>query len=468
MAYITPVSNEPLAPRQILVIGEAILDEYIQGQVTRLSREAPVPIVTNPATTHRCGGAANAAANLAALGSEVTLLAAVGADTAGSTLTACCEQAGITTQFLNQRQTHVKQRILGSGQQLLRVDRMCSDELAAEITRTATSLVGDFDAVLLSDYGTQLLRQSRTIIAAAKKAGVPVCVDPRRADWADYAGASLLKPSLEELNHGATLTDQSVVAYCTKHMTENNIAAVLLTAGSQGMLVLDGENAPIHLPTKAREVFDVTGAGDTVAAVMTLGLANQASLSATAELANKAAGVVVGQLGAVPITPLSLSAPAGGGGEIVELKVLQEKIATHRDQGQHIVMTNGCFDILHAGHLDTLGAAAALGDVLVVAVNDDASVKHLKGEDRPIIPLAQRMQLLANLGCISYVIPFSGTDAADLVTAVAPDIYVKGGDWEGKEPPEAVAAKNAGGRVVYEGFRQEQSTSNIIQIVRDS
>lgn len=464
----TRLTPADLAERRILVVGEAILDEYIHGNVARLSREAPVPIVANPVTTQRCGGAANAAANIAALGSTVTLLAAGGDDAAGRELALCCTSAGITANLLSQPRTNVKQRILGAGQQLVRVDHMCpAAALADKIAATAVTQLSNHDAVLLSDYGTNLLAAAPVIISAAAKQGLPVIVDPRSTDWARYAGATLIKPSVAEFMPQLQLTDAALAAHANTLMAEHNFGAMLFTGGRQGMLICPAGQAPIHQPTRAREVYDVTGAGDTVAAVMTLALAAQASVAQAAELANKAAGIVVGRLGAVPITPAELNLPPqSGGGVVTDLDQLLKQLAPHRSKGEYVVMTNGCFDILHAGHLDTLGAAAALGDVLVVAVNDDESVRQLKGPDRPIIPITERLQLLAGLGCIDYVLPFAGPDAAAAVTAIAPDVYVKGGDWEGKEPPEAQAAKENGGRVVYEGFRQEQSTTDILKAVR--
>lgn len=464
----TRLTPTDLAGRRILVAGEAILDEYLHGQVVRLSREAPVPIVHNPAQSYRCGGAANAAANVTSLGSTATLVAAAGADPHGELLRQQCTAAGITYEFLQQASTNAKQRIMGAGQQLVRVDRMDNQaHLAGELAAAVIKRLDGHDAVLLSDYGQALLADAALIIQAARQRNIPVVVDPRGRDWTRYAGTTLLKPSAEEFMPDTRLDDPALATRIDALLREHSLGAILLTGGRQGMLLGEAGQPPLHLPTHALDVYDVTGAGDTVAAVMALGLAAQGTPAQAAQLANQAAGVVVSRLGAVPVRAAELTLPPQGrGGTVTTLEGLLAALKLQRQASKSVVMTNGCFDILHAGHLDTLGAAASMGDLLVVAVNDDESVRQLKGRDRPFMPLGERLQLLAGLGCVDYVLPFAGPDATQEVRAVMPDVYVKGGDWEDKAPPEAQAARAAGGRVAFLGFRQQRSTTAIVKAIR--
>ena len=451
------ISDAELLPsfagRRVLVVGDAVLDRYWFGDAERLSREAPVPVLINRGETLRCGGAANAAANVAAMGASATLLAAAGSDREGEMLAQCCRQAGFELVAVqSQSSTASKLRIVAQGQQMLRVDSDSTFGDAAEkIAQQAGELASQHDVVLLSDYGLGSLAECAQIIGKAK---IPLVVDPRGGNWQRYRGASLLTPNLAEFAAGsAGQSAQEVIA-------GHDLDALLVTMGKEGMR-LHQRDHPVHsLPSYAREVFDVTGAGDTVCALMALGLAAGMPLIESMYLANKAAGIAVAKLGAVAVTAEDFA--GSGSGRIIAPEHIGDYARQMQQQGKNLVMTNGCYDILHAGHLASLAAAARLGDVLVVAVNDDESVAALKGESRPINSLGQRMRLLAGLACVDAVTSFSGPTAGDTIEAVRPNIYAKGKDWQDKDSPDAQTAQRTGAKVVYLDMVAGLSTSAIV------
>ena len=438
---------------RVLVVGDAVLDRYWFGRASRLSREAPVPVVVNRGEARRCGAAANAAANVASLGGTATLLAGCGKDREGEMLAECCRDAGFEFVAVeSQSPTASKLRIVSQGQQMLRVDAdsdFSGD--AARIAQKAGELASAHDVVLLSDYGLGSLAESAAMIGAADQ---PVVVDPRGGNWRRYRGATLLTPNLAEFAAGSDGRPAEEV------IESHDLDALLLTMGKEGMQ-LHQHGRPVHsLPSHAREVFDVTGAGDTVCALMALGLASGMELVESMYLANRAAGIAVAKLGAVAVTPEDFV--HSGAGRIVAPAGIGDYARQLRQRGRKVVMTNGCYDILHAGHLASLAAAARLGDVLIVAVNDDFSVADLKGEGRPINPLAQRMQMLAGLACVDAVTSFSGPTAGETIAAVGPDVYAKGKDWQDRDSPDAQTARQAGAEVVYLDLVEGLSTTAIV------
>ncbi len=440
----------------VLIIGDAILDRYWFGEAGRLSREAPVPVVVKNRAIVRCGGAANAAANIVSLGGKATLLACCGSDREGAELAESCKTAGISPVLIDSATaTAVKLRILAQGQQMLRVDNDAHfAHLAKEIAVKAGNLASEHDVILMSDYGLGTLGESAAIIAAAP---CKTIVDPRGGDWDRYRGAALLTPNLEEF------ATASVGRAAKQLMSEHSIHSLLITKGKDGMQ-LHLPNDEVHnLPTHAVDVYDVTGAGDTVCATMALGMAAGMKLVDCMRWANAAASAAVGKLGAAAVTAYELSAPPSGrAGRVMEQEDAVKHIMDLKAEGKKIVMTNGCFDILHAGHLASLTAASQLGDILLVAVNDDASVAALKGSGRPVNALANRMELLAGIGCVDVVVPFSGSHAAKLLESVKPDVYAKGADWLGKEPPEVVVAKRLEVEIVHLDLIKGLSTTGIV------
>ncbi len=455
---------------RILIIGDAILDCYQYGKTERISREAPVPIVTNLSCSYRCGGAANTAANITALGSHAKLVALCGEDERRKRLQDCCEQVGIETELLADPNlaTICKTRILVSGQQLIRLDDSPDHQSGcSQLGAAVLPQLSQFQAIVLSDYGYNALNMGRQIIAAAHAENIKVVVDPRGNDWSRYTGADLVTPNLEEFQIAAPDIGASHEQRATILMQKHQIKAILLTTGEQGMTLFTSDHAPQQLPTRKVEVFDTTGAGDTVIAMMALGMAAGADLADAAQWANIAAGIVVTKLGTASVSSSELAAPPSGrGAQILTMPKLQDRLAADRLAGKSVVMTNGCFDIFHAGHMQSLAAAARLGDILIVAINDDESIKKIKGNDRPVIPLDERMQVLAGLGCVDYVVAFTTPDAVELVRTIRPNIYVKGEDWAKNPPPEAKLVEQQGGAVVYQSSAAHLSTTEIIRRIK--
>ena len=453
-----------------------MLDRYLFGSTGRISPEAPVPVVHVQQKDDRPGGAANVAVNLAALGVTTSLVGVVGKDEAAGALAAILAEYGIECAFAeaDDRPTITKTRVQSRGQQLIRLDQekavaMPGDAVAAALAGTLNGA----GAVILSDYGKGALADVQTMIRACREAGVPTLVDPKGTDFTKYRGASLMTPNQSEFEAvaGVPESDADLVLRARAMMNELDLDALLVTRSEKGMLLVEGDSEPLFLSTQAREVYDVTGAGDTVIATLAAALASGQALSSAAALANLAAGLVVRKIGVATVTPGELSAAlhqrGQGGRGLVDLETLQALIAEARERNERIIMTNGCFDVLHAGHVAYLEEAKSLGDRLLVAVNDDDSVRRLKGEARPVNALEDRMLVLAGLAAVDWVIPFSEDTPARLVKALLPDVLVKGGDYR---PEEIVGAKDvlqSGGEVRVLAFRDGHSSSRIIDRLKD-
>jgi D-beta-D-heptose 7-phosphate kinase/D-beta-D-heptose 1-phosphate adenosyltransferase len=465
----------PFDQARVLVAGDVMLDRYWSGPTARISPEAPVPVVRIASTEDRPGGAGNVALNVAALGAQAQLLAVTGADHAADALEQSLNQARVRCHFQRDpvSNTITKLRVLSRHQQLIRLDfedgfaHCDSDAYRARFE----SLLGDCAVVVLSDYGKGTLRDCQRLIAMARAAGKAVLVDPKQRDFAGYHGATLITPNLAEFEQvvGVCRDEAELVLRGERLRSERQLDALLITRGEQGMTLLHAGHEPLHLPTQAREVYDVTGAGDTVIAVLAAALAAGEELARATALANLAAGIVVGKLGAATVSVSELRRAALPGPQVGVLSETQLLDAVHdaRSHGETIVMTNGCFDLLHAGHVRYLEAARALGDRLIVAVNDDDSVRRLKGQSRPVNALAERMAVLAGLAAVDWVAPFSEDTPGRLICAVQPDFLVKGGDYA----PEAIAGGDCvrarGGQVVVLPYEQGRSTSGMIERIRE-
>ncbi|MDB5969477.1 MAG: bifunctional protein RfaE, domain [Hydrocarboniphaga sp.] len=471
--------SQPLpdfAAARVLVAGDVMLDRYWTGATSRISPEAPVPIVRVGRDRAQAGGAANVALNLAALGVGTQLLGVIGRDEAGTQLRRRVSDAGIGASFIESalHPTITKLRVMSRNQQVIRLDFEESLADAGAFDRGAFAAafaerLQHVDAVILSDYGKGTLSDVAALIAICRAANKPVTVDPKGSDYARYAGATLLTPNLAEIEAvvGVCADDEALVAKATQLMLKLDLQALLVTRSEKGMSLLRPHREPVHLPTVAREVFDVTGAGDTVIATLTAAIAAGADLEVAVRLSNLAAGVTVGKLGAATVSPEELRAQLAPDRGSEPLSMSESALLAWAQQmrarGQRIVMTNGCFDLLHVGHLRYLEAARALGDVLIVAVNSDASVRKLKGPTRPLNAAADRMRILAGLKCVDAVVEFAEDTPARLIARVLPDVLVKGGDYTVDQVAghEAVAA--AGGRTVILDFHQGYSTSSTIQ-----
>ena len=469
---------------KVLVIGDVMLDRFWHGAATRISPEAPVPVVKVAGVDDRPGGAGNVAINLAALGVETTLSGLVGDDEHAKQLRSAVEAKGVRWSVMPcPADTIVKLRVLSRNQQLIRMDFEAPlDDYADEsFLQYASNLIAEHDVVLLSDYAKGTLTNIEALISACRVLNTPVLVDPKGADFSRYAGATLITPNLSEFEAvvGACHQNDTVISARARDLCEQyGFEAVLVTRSERGMTLQSKEGEPLHLPALAREVFEVTGAGDTVISAMAAGLASQDSLENSTRLANVAAGLVVGKVCTATVTREELQgALLQSEGDVQDLPAFgvvteQEAVAAVarlRAEGQRVVMTNGCFDLLHPGHVTYLSQAAALADVLIVAVNEDASVTRLKGSDRPINGIDSRMSVLAGLRSVSYVVPFSEDTPARLIEAISPDVLVKGGDYAINEIAGHEHVLESGGEVIIlefvEGF---STTATIKRISTDS
>ncbi|MGM3223814.1 bifunctional D-glycero-beta-D-manno-heptose-7-phosphate kinase/D-glycero-beta-D-manno-heptose 1-phosphate adenylyltransferase HldE [Dickeya zeae] len=460
----------------VLVVGDVMLDRYWYGPTSRISPEAPVPVVKVDTIEERPGGAANVAMNIAALGAGSRLVGLTGIDDAARALSAKLNEVNVKCDFVSvpTHPTITKLRVLSRNQQLIRLDfeeGFDSVDPQPMIDRIQQALP-KIGALVLSDYAKGALVHVQTMIQTARAAGVPVLIDPKGTDFNRYRGATLLTPNLSEFEAvaGRCKDENDLVDRGAKLLAELDLSALLVTRSEQGMTLLQPGKAPLHLPTQAQEVYDVTGAGDTVIGVLAAALAAGKPLEEACFLANAAAGVVVGKLGTSTVTPIELENAIRGradtGFGVMTEAQLKDAVALARQRGETVVMTNGCFDILHAGHVSYLANARRLGDRLIVAVNSDDSTKRLKGPTRPVNPLTQRMIVLGALEAVDWVVPFEEDTPQRLISEVLPDILVKGGDYK----PEDIAGSKEvwanGGEVRVLNFEDGCSTTNIINTIK--
>ena len=450
-----------------------MLDEYWMGAATRISPEAPAPVVQVESRDCRPGGAANVACNLAGLGARVTLLGIVGRDGEAEALGKAMQGSGVTCEWLRSetRPTIRKLRVLSRNQQVIRLDRETpfSADDSARLAERYAELLHGCSAVVLSDYAKGSLAGAGALIEAARAAGTPVLVDPKSADFGTYRGAGLLTPNRAEFEAalgGSGESPEEMASRAQRVCSLLEIGGMVVTLGEQGLLVAPAAGPFRHIPARAREVYDVTGAGDTVTAVLAAGLAAGADLEDSAHLANAAAGVVVRRVGVAPIHLRDLAEelrePGAADSAIIGAGEAAAVGRRLRESGRTLVMTNGCFDLLHAGHTACLAEARALGDRLMVAVNDDESVRRLKGAPRPLVPLDQRMAVLAALGSVDWVVPFSEDTPAALIEQVGPLVLAKGGDYKPEEIAGGDAVERLGGRVVILPYHDGLSTSRLL------
>ena len=461
---------------RVLVVGDIMLDRYWHGPATRISPEAPVPVVRITECHDRPGGAANVALNISALGAAASVLGMVGCDSEAGILRDQLGAAGIGTALLEcpAKPTITKLRVISRQHQLLRLD-FEEPHNAADVAALPTEfarLLPRHGVLVLSDYAKGALQDPRALIAAAAATGIPVLVDPKGRDFTRYAGATVLTPNLAEL--------EAVVGPCPDEATlcsrglalvhELALGALLVTRGEHGMTLLRPGHPELHLPARAREVYDVTGAGDTVIAVLAAALGAGAELPVAVALANQAAGIVVGKLGTATVSAPELRAalkrergPTRG---VVNGEQLLAEVTEARARGERIVFTNGCFDLLHAGHVSYLEEARALGDRLIVAVNDDASVRRLKGKGRPLNTLERRMAVLAGLEAVDWVVGFAEDTPEPLLQQVRPDVLVKGGDYDREQVVGWQIVAGYGGEVRPLGVVAGCSTTALVEKIR--
>lgn len=467
-----------------LVVGDLMLDEYVWGTVERISPEAPVQVVEVRRKELRLGGAGNVINNLLTLACQVDVVSVVGEDDDGRFLLQRLQERGIERHGVfaqPDRVTSRKTRVLASNQQIVRIDQESTAAVTPQseerIITHVRAAVSSLDVMFLSDYRKGVLsdRVLREVITIGRAAGVPVLVDPKGENYLKYRGATLLTPNRKEaqLASGVTISDEATLLLAGRKLREElELDALVLTRSEEGMTIF-ASGGEINLPTVAREVYDVSGAGDTVLALLGLGLAQKLSLEEAARLANLGAGIVVGKVGTSTVSPREMLDAVGLTQSEADMKIkmadaLGELLAAERLKGRKVVFTNGCFDLLHVGHVKYLQAARRLGDLLVLGLNSDDSIRRLKGPSRPLIGEEERAHILAALNCIDHVVVFNEDTPLELITALRPDILVKGGDYK----PEGVVGKDLveswGGRVELINFVDGKSTTNIINKILES
>jgi len=464
-----------------LVVGDLILDRYVWGTAERISPEAPIPIVKVDREETRLGGAGNVVNNLVSLGCHVQIASVVGDDSGSEELKRLLQGQGVATAEIQsdpKRTTTCKIRIIAGHQQMMRLDHedcflidpLQEDRLLKFVEKT----LDDVDVVLVSDYLKGVLsdRILSEIIRLSKKHSCPVVVDPKGKDFSRYKGATLLTPNQQEAElaaRGEIHNHDSLLATGHSLYHELELGALLITRGHRGMSLFT-EGQPIHLAADTREVYDVSGAGDTVLSLCAAGLASGLSIATSAELANLAAGIVVGKVGTATVSPAELLTAALVKDQSLGRKILsKDRLAMvlegYHQAGKEIVFTNGCFDLLHAGHVQYLQKSRKLGDLLVLGLNSDESIRRLKGKKRPLLHQTERAQILAALDCVDYITIFEDDTPLELIQLIKPAVLAKGGDYVAAEVVGRDFVEGYGGRLVLLEFEDGKSTTNIIDEV---
>ena len=460
--------------KSVLVIGDVMLDKYVIGHVQRISPEAPIPVLSHSQSSQATGGAANVARNLAQLGCQVTLVGCVGQDPAASELLTALShipQLSFCPVSCADRRTTVKTRYLSSGQQMLRVDSETTEQIttqqADQIVSQAETLIEQAEVLVLSDYakGCLFTDINHRLIKLAQANTVPVIVDPKSHNFSDYQGATMLTPNLAELSQAcghALDTLDEIEAAARAQMKQHGIQQMLVTLSARGMLLVEADDA-LHLPAYPCDVYDVSGAGDTVIALMTsakmTGLADKLGM----HLANLGASLVVAKSGTASLTPGELIIASDTEAVDTALATTQAQVRQWRDKGKRIGFTNGCFDLLHPGHIHLLSQAALHCDHLIVGLNSDASVQRLKGSNRPVQKEQDRARSLAALPFVSAVVLFADDTPQTLIETLSPDILVKGGDYVAEDIVGYAHVTRTGGQVVIIDTLPGHSTSSFLK-----
>ena len=476
------IAHPDFANCTVLVIGDVMLDRYFWGDVARISPEAPVPVVKIRKKTLALGGAGNVAMNLKGLNCKQILLGVKGNDPNGMFLSEVLEKEGVRNHLITVKNhpTTTKTRILGQNQQLLRLDEENSIEIPTKILKELLAsfdrALPEVDVVIISDYGKGIFRfdSAQYIIKRCRSKNVPIFIDPKGVSWDRYSGATCITPNTAELNLVAPFSgdnDSMLGSQAKKVIAKYNLEFLLVTRGPKGMSLFGNGRPAIHLAAQAREVYDVSGAGDTVIASLSAGFGSGLEMPEAAALANIAAGIVVGKVGTQPILESELKQALWGGSlygvnKIVSKDQALDMITDWQRSGQRIVFTNGCFDILHIGHIKLLHAAADEGDKLIVGLNSDSSVRKLKGDSRPIVPESERAAILSSIKGVDLVVFFHEETPLELIRSFKPDVIVKGGDYTPDKVIGHEIVEQHGGKVVIVPLVDGVSTTKIIQSIR--
>ena len=469
----------------ILVVGDLMIDEYLWGEVDRISPEAPVQVVAVKNEEFTLGGSGNVINNLIALGAKVSAVGVIGADRDGAFLLDRLKELGVQTEGIVQepdRCTTRKTRIVAASQHVLRIDRETakdvSEDTVQKLSRCITEIVPSVDVVLISDYGKGVVTPSLLSQAAdaAKRHAKVIIADPKGLNFKKYTHVTVLTPNKKEAGAAAgieIITDADLIAAGNKILRSVQIDSLLVTCGKDGMVLFERNEAPHKIGAEARQVFDVSGAGDTVLAVLGLSMASGASSKEGAALANTAAGIVVGKVGTTTVSPAELSAALYPHRDALPLK--QKQLSDLPDlcrelkrQGKRIVLTNGCFDLLHAGHIQLFSASRQLGDVLVVAIDDDESVTKLKGPERPVLGAKERVRVLSALDSVDYVVVFSTGELETIIETLEPAVLTKGSNYTSDRVYGRERVERIGGRVVLIPIVEDTSSSRIIDSIKKS
>ncbi len=461
----------------VLVVGDLMLDRYWEGPTERISPEAPVPVVHVKTIEERPGGAANVARNLRNLGCQVTLIGIVGKDEAGQVLIDCLEKEGIHCRLLKVEDlpTITKLRVLGKNQQLIRLDFEESFHALskAELLTDFNAALPLADIVIFSDYNKGALSSIREMIAFARNANIPTFVDPKQKDFSCYRGATIITPNLKEFQEvvGSFSDEKDLVNKAQLLIHEHQLQALLVTRGDEGMSLVLPDGSSVNLKAHASEVYDVSGAGDTVISVLAASFAAGQDFEIASKIANIAAGIVVKKSGvatvSVPELRRAIQRQCSSYSGIFEENELLLAVEDAKAHHERVVMTNGCFDLLHAGHIAYLEQAKQLGDRLIVAVNDDASVKRLKNEARPINKLEDRMAVLSALRCVDWVVSFTEDTPRRIISRINPDVLVKGADYEISQIAGSEEVLKNGGQVLTLPFVPGYSTTRTLTRIKE-
>ena len=469
---------------KILVAGDLMIDKYVWGAVDRISPEAPVQVVSVTGEDNTLGGAGNVVNNLVALGALVQTVGVIGADANGKLLHQKLEDLGVDTSGVieeQQRPTTIKTRIIAAHQHVLRIDRETKKDISTrsfkKLSRMVETMIPETDVVIISDYGKGLITASflKNMVSVAHRHNKIIVVDPKGMDYSRYRGASLVTPNAKEasLASGVDIVDkESLRRAGAEILDKSGIEKILVTLGKDGMALFEPDKDPYKISAEARQIFDVSGAGDTVVAVLGLALAAGASFREAMQLANTAAGLVVGKVGTATVSRQELDQalnPSHDARNIKHIGLPDIGGLTRglKKKGSRIVLTNGCFDLLHAGHIAFFSKAKQLGDILIVAIDDDASVKQLKGAGRPVIQAAERVRILCALDVTDYVVVFSGEELTALIETIQPDVLAKGSNYKHETVYGHEIVEHYGGRVALIPISDDISSTKLIDKIKN-
>lgn len=462
---------------KVLVYGDYMVDKYIDGNVNRISPEAPVPVIEVKSNQSKLGGTGNVINNIVSLGASVRAIGCIGDDLNGNFILESFKKSAVNTAFLKQYkslQTIVKTRVVSKNQQFLRLDEEKIENIPESyydfLKKNTDKIFKDIDSFVISDYGKGAVNYNiaHLLINEANKRSIPIIVDPKGTDYTKYEGATICTPNVKELGlvSGEKLDTEDNILYAGKKLCENiNLKYLMLTRSEKGIsLFKNGNSKKEDFPTVAKDVIDVTGAGDTVVATIAVLIPLGFSAEEICKLSNLSASVVVSKFGA---STVSLNELICSISKTSEFKLIDKETAKYiaddlRDKNKKIVFTNGCFDLLHCGHLSSFKKAKTYGDVLIVAVNSDASVKSYKGDLRPIISEKDRIEMICELECVDYVILMEDKNPVNLIKLIKPDISIKGEDWKNKNVPEKEVIESYGGKIEFIKLEKGFSTTNII------